>query len=38
MISFGKQQEICAIFRCQDRKICHETAGSLSIEDGVVVN
>jgi hypothetical protein len=37
MIPFGKQQEIGAIFRRQDQKICQETAGRLSIEDGVVV-
>ena len=37
MIPFGKQQEICAIFRRQVQKICQETAGRLLIEDGVVV-
>jgi len=37
MIPFGKQQEICAMFRRQVQKICQETAGRLLIEDGVVV-
>jgi len=37
MVPFGKQQEICAIFRRQAQKICQETAGRLLIEDGVVV-
>ena len=37
MIPFGKQQEICAIFRRQVQKGCQETAGRLFIEDGLVV-
>jgi hypothetical protein len=37
MVPFGKQQEICAIFRRQVQKSCQETAGRLLIEDGVVV-
>jgi hypothetical protein len=30
-------RRFCAIFRRQVQKICQETAGSLLIEDGVVV-
>jgi hypothetical protein len=37
MVPFGKQQEICTIFRRQVQKNCQETAGRLFIEGYVVV-
>lgn len=37
MVPFGKQQEICAIFRSQVQETCQETAGRLLLEDGLVV-
>jgi hypothetical protein len=37
MIPFGKQQEISRDLSTSSQKCCQETAGSLFIEDGVVV-